>query len=167
MAPGDLFIVSLTMRATAPGPITNTATATSATDDPVPENNSASVGTLIVADGCSPGFWKTHPDAWASTGYAPGQTVGSTFSNSGRAATTLSAALGLPGGNGVQGAKDILLRAAVAALLNAAHPGVFYPLTTASVISQVNAALASNHRATILALAKQLDGYNNLACPLG
>jgi hypothetical protein len=137
----------------------------------------ASVGTLSDTaaktwtgaggdQGCSHGYWKNHPAAWGPTGYTTSQTVGSVFSNSGRASTSLMDALALKGGSTVQAAKDILLRNAVAALLDAAHPGVSYPLSTAAVISQVNAALASNDRATILALESQLDAYNNLGCPL-
>ena len=59
------------------------------------------------------------------------------------------------------GASKNLLRQAVAALLNAASSGVDYPLSVVQVINQVNAALASNDRNTILALAGTLDQYNN------
>jgi hypothetical protein len=54
----------------------------------------------------------------------------------------------------------------VAALLNSAHPDVDYPRTTSSVIADVNAALASNNRTTMLNLASALDRDNNLGCPL-
>jgi hypothetical protein len=80
--------------------------------------------------------------------------------------TTLLAALDLPGGSGLKGAEGILLRSAVAALLNAAHPDINYPLTTPEVINQVNAALATDNRGATLALATTLDGYNNLGCPI-
>jgi hypothetical protein len=53
----------------------------------------------------------------------------------------------------------------VSALLNACS--VSYPLTTAQIIAQVNAALASCDRTTILNEASQLNGFNNLPCPLG
>ena len=79
---------------------------------------------------------------------------------------TLLQALNFDGGSSTTAAARILLRAAVSALLNAASPDVNYPLTTAEVIAQVNAALASNNRSTMLALASQLDSYNNLGCPL-
>jgi len=80
---------------------------------------------------------------------------------------TLLEALSFKGGSDVTGSAEILLRAAVAALLNAADPDVAYSLTTAEVITQVNAALASTDRSTILALADLLDKYNNRgACPL-
>ena len=75
-------------------------------------------------------------------------------------------ALSLQGGKSACGAKEILLRAAVAALLNSANPNIVYPMTTQQVIDAVNAALASNNRKTILNLATQLDVLNNLGCPL-
>lgn len=117
-------------------------------------------------EGCTPGYWKNHVDSWPPTGYAPGQTVGSVFAGSSFGGSSLLEALGFGGGPGVTGAQKILLRAAVAALLNAAHPGVAYTQSAASVISAVNAALASGSRDTMLALASSLDRDNNLGCPL-
>jgi len=79
---------------------------------------------------------------------------------------TLRQALSFQGGSSTTAAARILLRAAVAALLNSAHPDIDYPRTTAEVIADVNAALASNNRSTMLALAAELDEDNNLGCPL-
>jgi hypothetical protein len=79
---------------------------------------------------------------------------------------TLQAALALPGGPGVAGGARILMKQAVAALLNAAHPNILYPLTPAQVINRVNAALASGNRSTMIALAAQLESYNTAGCPL-
>ncbi len=79
---------------------------------------------------------------------------------------TLLQALSFKGGSGSVSAARSLLRAAVASLLNSAHPDLTYPLTTEEVIVQVNAALASNNRATMLQLAANLDAYNNALCPL-
>ena len=64
------------------------------------------------------------------------------------------------------GAAKILLRAAVAALLNAGHSGVEYPRTTAEILADVNAALTSGNRDTMLGLGTALDNDNNLGCPL-
>jgi hypothetical protein len=113
-------------------------------------------------DGKTPGFWKNHLDAW--TGYAPSDLVSSVFSgaNAPQASATLLQALEFGGGSGVAGAERILLRAAVAALLNSTSASVNYPLSTAQVISQVSAALATDDRPTILALATTLDNFNNL-----
>jgi hypothetical protein len=123
----------------------------------------------IGDDGCTPGYWKNHTGAWAGTGYSPGQTAGSVFSMGGfpsLASQTLLQTLQGGGGPGTLGAAKTLLRAAVAALLNAAHSGVDYPRTTTQIISDVNAALASNNRSTMLALATALDNDNNGGCPL-
>jgi hypothetical protein len=79
---------------------------------------------------------------------------------------TLLEALNFKGGSTTTDAARILLRSAVAALLNAAHPNVDYPLTVAEVVSRVNAALATGNRSTILSLATTLDQYNNRGCPL-
>ncbi|HEU0078600.1 MAG TPA: hypothetical protein VFQ76_13160 [Longimicrobiaceae bacterium] len=121
-------------------------------------------------DGCTPGYWKNHTESWAGTGLTPGQTVGSVFSGASAfpalASSTLLDALGFGGGSGTTGGAQILLRAAVAALLNASHADVDYPRTAASVIADVNAALASNSRSTMLELAAELDADNNLGCPL-
>lgn len=121
-------------------------------------------------EGCTPGYWKNHTDSWAGTGYTPGQTVGSVFSGASAfpslASQTLLQALQGGGGPGTLGAAKILLRAATAALLNAAHSGVDYTRTTAEILADVNSALTSNSRDTMLTLASELDGDNNLGCPL-
>lgn len=121
-------------------------------------------------EGCTPGYWKNHPASWAATSYTSGQTVGSVFAIPGGisslASKTLLQSLDGGGGPGVLGAAKILLRAGTAALLNAGNPGVDYTMTTAEVITAVNAALASNDRDTILALAASIDADNNLGCPL-
>jgi hypothetical protein len=80
--------------------------------------------------------------------------------------STLLQALQFGGGPDVTGAAQILLRAAVAALLNSTNSTVDYQLTTAELIAQVNAALATGDRDKILALATKLDQYNNAGCPL-
>lgn len=121
-------------------------------------------------EGCTPGYWKNHTRSWSGTGYSPSQTVVSVFSGASAfpslAGQTLLQALQGGGGPGTLGAAKILLRAATAALLNAASSGVDYPRTSAQIISDVNAALASNNRDTMLALASALDRDNNLGCPL-
>jgi hypothetical protein len=121
-------------------------------------------------DGCGPGFWKNHTDAWADTDYSPTDTVGSVFTVPAALSTfaskTLLEGLKLQGGPGVSGAAEILLRAGVAALLNASNPNVQFGWTTTRVISDVNKALASEDRDRMLALATKLDEMNNRGCPL-
>jgi hypothetical protein len=125
----------------------------------------------VQFQGCTPGYWKQsqHLDSWVATGFSPNQTLESVFDvpdSYGLDNVTLLQALSFKGGSSTTAAAQILLRSAVAALLNSASPDVDYLLTTADVIAQVNAALASNDRSTMLALASQLDSYNNFGCPL-
>jgi hypothetical protein len=74
--------------------------------------------------------------------------------------------LSFQGGPTTQDAAQILLREAVTALLNASNPAIGYPLSTSQVISLVNAALATENRDAMLALAALLDQYNNLEGPV-
>ncbi len=55
-----------------------------------------------------------------------------------------------------------LLKAAIAALLNAAHPEVNFPMTEAEIISAVNSALASLNIGTMEDLTDELNDLNNL-----
>ena len=125
---------------------------------------------VVVGDeGCTPGYWKNHAKSWPATGFTTGQTLESVFDVPdalGLDATTLKKALAFNGGNSVVGSAKILLRAAVASLLNAAHPGVDFSMSTAAVIADVNAALASGSRSTMLTLATTLDTDNNNGCTL-
>jgi hypothetical protein len=120
-------------------------------------------------EGCSHGFWKNHTNRWPSP-YTQSTTLGSVFTfpagANQLASSTFAQALSFGGGPGITGAQQNLFRQAVAALLNAASPDVNYPLTVAEVVAQVNAALASNDRQTILNLAGTLDRFNNLRCRL-
>jgi hypothetical protein len=129
-------------------------------------------------EGCTPGYWKTHTSAWEE--YAPTDPVHILLGASNAALfgpyanDTLATALSYSGGPGLDGARRILLRAAVASWLNAAHDSVGFPLRRdglgfngePSLRDQLTAALSSNDRDTMLALATSLDGYNNLGCPL-
>lgn len=110
--------------------------------------------------GLTPGYWKNHPDAWV--GYCPGLTVGSVFADSTYGGTTLMDALNFGGGSGLDGAERILLRAAVAAVLNEATFGDCYQAPGICwIIGEVNAAISSGDRATMITLAEQLDLWNN------
>ena len=94
--------------------------------------------------GCTPGYWKNHIDAWSGTAFSPTQTVGSVFTLpadlSSFGSETLLDALNGAGGPGVSGATEILLRAAVAALLNATDSQVAYPAFKAGIKKRVNTA---------------------------
>ena len=106
----------------------------------------------LDGEGCTPGFWKNHPEAFPS-----GVTAGDTLASVGFVGTgtiTFDQAL-TEGGGGV----DALLRHAAAAYLNALS--VDYPLTGAQVVSMTNDAIASGNAATIESLEDTFDGLNN------
>ena len=131
----------------------------------------------VNGEGLTPVFWKTNADsngavAWPRSSdptgplvYSPTQLLSSVFtlpSSLGLGTVTLNGALGLTGTTGA----NALMRSAVAALLNATHPRVAYPLTARQVIDRVNTALAGNTNG-MNSLQSTLNGYNNLGSDLG
>ncbi len=162
-----------------------TTTAVSGTSTAVPTTTVVRTTTAVVTvvptgtpsirgQGCTPGFWKTHtdlgkyPNAWPPTGYSANQTVGSVFAvpYASLANATLAQGLAFQGGDTVEEKSEILLRAAIAAVLNAGHPNINYPLSVLGIVSTVNAALASGDGGTIVTLARALDAQNNLGCSI-
>ena len=118
---------------------------------------SAAVQNTGVAEGCSHGYWKKK--SWAGTGYTQTDTLGSVFNvPSDLATVTLHEALEA-GGGGV----NALLREGVAALLNAAHPSLNYPIDTYWTIQAVNNALADP--SIVESTKDTLDGWNNTHKP--
>jgi hypothetical protein len=87
--------------------------------------------------GCTPGYWKNHTDAWLlttnfnGTALDPEQQLATIFTFpavlSYMGSDSLMDALNYGGGVGVAGAARILLRAAVAGLLNFSHAGLTNP----------------------------------------
>ena len=116
-------------------------------------------------EGCTPGYWKTHAEAWV--GYSPSQTVGSVFDGEDASLSdaTLLEALGFDGGTGLVGAERTLLRASVASLLSAASD-IDYGYGATRVINTTNRALLSDSRPRILRMAAECDRLNNRGCPL-
>lgn len=128
-------------------------------------------------EGCTPGYWKNHPNNWFEE---PGVKIPTTWKlNSAKvgfkttdhfADTTLLEALNLKGGTGLKGAEATLLRAAAASWLNAAHEGIGFPYRRLGgdfpILKNVNDAIASGDRAKMLEVKDVLDAANNLGCPL-
>ena len=113
-------------------------------------------------EGCTPGFWKNNFGRWVPTGLSPDQPLHTVFDMApfpGLANDSLDDALNYGGGNSLEEKAEILLRAAVAALLNELHPDVAY--SVGGVVGLVNDALASKDADTILDLATFLDDANN------
>ena len=115
-------------------------------------------------EGLTPGYWKNHPRSWV--GFNTTDLVGDVFDIpaqlSDLADDTLMQALNYGGGRDVIGAARNLLRIAVAAVLNAAHPNLNYPMALSDIIEDVNEALASLNRTVMGRLQATLDRYNNL-----
>jgi hypothetical protein len=123
-------------------------------------------------DGCTPGFWKNHTEAWP---IEPTSKLTDYFTEVPTLlqGDSLIKALKYPGGSGYLGAARILLRTAVAAMLNIQHPDVEYRgwdfgfKDFEDLRIAVDGALFYGDREQILSLAEELDGYNNWNCPLG
>ncbi len=122
--------------------------------------------------GCTPGFWKQtqHFQFWCAA-YTPDYagldrvtvplTVGCNSAN-----LTLLQALSRKGRvRCLRGEGKLLADAGVSALLNSCS--VDYPLSTAQIISEVNTALASCDRTTMISEASRLDGFNNASVSAG
>jgi hypothetical protein len=129
----------------------------------------------IGNEGCTPGFWKNHPEAWQE--YNPDtKTLARMFSQvplpddvkDAYGDTLAIDALDFEGGPGYLGAARILLRHAVAAYLNAASEDVAYPYRRHfgtggedSLDDQLAEAFAGG-RAAMLALKDKLAAANQL-----
>ncbi len=113
-------------------------------------------------EGLTPGFWKTHPELWV--GYSPDDKFNEVFGVSiaidGNFNPTLMEALNAKGGVSPSNeVYDALARHAVAALLNAAHPMVDYPMTGQEIIDAVQDAIETGGASSLKAT---LEGYNTL-----
>jgi len=140
--------------------------------DPMPAEAECPCG----REGCTPGFWKNHPDCWCDA-FTTTQKLNTVFTFPANPAAlkalgnyNLLQALKFPGGSTLAGKAQILLRAAVAALLNACSDDITYPLDVAEIVSAVNDAMAeaavSNDKSFLTDLATELDMLNNLGCPI-
>ncbi|MCB9871860.1 MAG: hypothetical protein H6836_04475 [Planctomycetes bacterium] len=128
----------------------------------------------IGGEGCTPGYWKNHKNAWPAP-LVPSTTLGVAFGFSGIPswqptldAQSMILALQGGGGSGLGGATKILMRAATAALLNATSSNVNYPLTINQVkllvLDELSRPADSLTRERLLSLATRLDILNNLGC---
>jgi len=123
---------------------------------------------FVEDQGCGQGFWRHHPGDWGPTGYSPDDLLGDLCEGSafyGLDDATLMEALRFRGGRSPGGAAKILLREAVTAVLNTAHPDVDYPRAEIDVVIDVEVALAIGDREMMTDLADELDEDNNLYCP--
>ena len=135
----------------------------------------SSVSAQCVDGGLTPGFWKNNARMWNASWWVDSDTVTPLDPDTKLVDyvypfvlvevdddTTFIMALQFGGGPGLLGAEKILLRAAVAGILNNNSPAIDYPLWDYEIVDLVNAAIASGDRDAMLSLASELDGYNNL-----
>ncbi len=114
-------------------------------------------------EGLTPGYWKQsqHFDEWSEP-YDPGDSYNETFGLEADAQDdpdlTLLGALERGGGE-----ENALGRHAMAALLNAAHPGVDYAFSTAEIVDMVQGAYATGE---FEAVKDQLEPENELGADL-
>jgi hypothetical protein len=109
-------------------------------------------------EGCTPGYWKQwhHYDSWV--GYAPSDDYATVFGVTPSFTATLGQAVAFGSGG-----EKALARHAVAALLNAASPGVSYAYGTAEVIDLVRWAYSTGE---FEAVKDSLAAENETSCPL-
>lgn len=120
-------------------------------------------------EGLTPGFWKNHACCWM--GYSPCDKFSDVFGVTitvrvGRwhvTDPTLMQALRAKGGvNEDIGEYGALARHAVAAILNAKHDELAYPMSESQIISQVAEAIGNDDLTDAEPLKNLLDMYNNL-----
>ena len=113
-------------------------------------------------EGCSPGFWKQekHFPSWPE-GFEPEAPFIDVFGESIDPDLTLLEALELGGGQ-----EKALSRHAVAALLNAAHPDVDFPMSTNEVIQRFQVAFGSGDPELIEGTTAEFEGLNEAGCRL-
>ena len=167
LAPGASVVITDSRAVVAgdPSPLVNTATLTcSPAGFPnvltASDTHSVTIETP-GGEGCTPGYWKQsqHFDSWTNP-YDPTDLYEATFGVNVPGNPTLLQALN-SGGGGI----DALMRHSVAALLNAASPGVDYQYTTAQVIAIVQDGIAPGGL-TIEQAKNLLAAANESGCPL-
>lgn len=120
----------------------------------------------VIEDGCTPGYWKNHLDKW------PGWNQENSFEAQFGLPEitfdpdiTLAEALSMKGGGA-----NRLARHGMAAILNAGHPFIDYPLTQGEVIDIILDAadeINAGNKGAMNALVDILEGYNEFSenCP--
>jgi uncharacterized repeat protein (TIGR01451 family) len=132
-------------------------------------------------EGCTPGFWKNHPncwcdpfrpdtlvsDVWTALQGPPYDTIDDGDRKSDFDTDSLADALRYRGGRGLAGSARNMLRHATAALLNACSSDVGYPVSDAAVIDLGNYVLESGDPAMIQDLHALLSSWNEeFPCPI-
>lgn len=108
-----------------------------------------------------------HQADWNKTKYTTSTTLAQAgFTCAPRPNDTMLQALRYKGGSTLNDKKNLLIKQAVAALLDASHPDVNYPLTETDILNLVNPLLCGGTEDQILSAQNELNAFNNLGCPL-
>jgi len=122
------------------------------------------------SEGLTPGYWKNHTDDWVE--YSPEQTLISVFpflpDDFEQKDKTLLEALSFKGGKDLNAAIRLLMKQAVAALLNIAHPDITYEIDLNNpewgllyFTERVLTNYGGTDREYILSFKDALDEWNN------
>jgi hypothetical protein len=138
-------------------PSTNTVTATGVYNgDMVHQTAKATCEVGKGDEGCTPGYWKNHEEAWSATSYRPDDLFEDVFGvNLGPRIVFLSDAIRAGGGGW-----NKIARHATAALLSASHPGINYPIEVGEIALIVQRSDGDPEAVEILVK------YNEMGCPL-
>jgi hypothetical protein len=118
-----------------PTPTSSPTPTSTPSPSPTPSPTATSTPPPPTGGGCTPGYWKQkqHLDDWPPTGLDPADDFDATFGTDYfNPDITLLQALKARGGG-----LNVVARHGTAALLNALHPDVNYPLSAAEVIAAV------------------------------
>ena len=118
----------------------------------------------VGSAGCTPGYWKNHKVAWGPTGIDPSGSFESVFGTTPEpfiADPTYQEVLGFGGGGLVS-----LSRHAGAALLNALHPNVPFPLSPAEVMLAYQQAVASQDAGKVETMKTVFEVINEAGCSI-
>jgi len=122
-------------------------------------------------EGLTPGYWKNlekHGEDWIAP-YTPETHLGDVFKNASLymlADYTMYEALGWSSGSTTTETAQKLLSQATAAVLNAAHPNIDYPISEADLIGEVNDALGNYNKDSMETLKNIIDHNNNLGADI-
>ncbi len=130
------------------------------TGTPVSDDDPANVKCEGGGEGCTPGYWKQsqHFDSWTDP-YMPNTPFSDVFENAFPGMTLLDVLK--QGGGGLKA----LGRHTVAALLNAASPGVSYDVSVNDVIGRFNAVFPGSKN-NYNGLKNLFEEFNEQGCPL-
>ena len=124
---------------------------------------SVGVASAFAEWGCTPGFWKNHPESWPVSAGSPEQVFPMGDLNGDGAPDTYLHTLSYKGGPGMDGARRILIRATMAAYLNQNAFGENYTCSGDWILLYLHA-IVSDDRDLMIANANLIDACNNSIC---